>query len=319
MKSISKISEEFNTLLPSRRCTKCGKVKPLTEGFFLIYDKKWFSHTCKVCNQKIKNKLAIKQRIKPIPPENYIPRENDGTVFRVCTKCGKKLLETIDNFGWRAREKQFRSNCRDCGAIGVKLYTKNNLRKRKKYENKYRIENKNALIIKRYWPAEYKRYVHKLTIEESPIKDDLGYLLVKCTYCGKYFPPHMEAVRKRIDSLVGKGTGECRLYCSKGCQDACPIFKQVLYSKDEKQYNKASSREVDPLIRQMCLARDNYTCQKCEKTIEEIELHAHHYEGVTQQPMLANDVDNTITLCKPCHIWVHQQEGCTNYDMQCKK
>jgi len=69
----------------------------------------------------------------------------------------------------------------------------------------------------------------------------------------------------------------------------------------------------------MCLARDNYECQKCGAIIDEIELHAHHIEGKTLQPMLANDVDNTITLCKPCHKWVHKQKGCTNYDLRCEK
>ena len=156
----------------------------------------------------------------------------------------------------------------------------------------------------------------QLTIEEDPIEGKNGLLLIKCAYCGKYFYPTNVIIRRRINVLKGQALGEARLYCSEGCKDACPIFNQILWPKG---FKPATSREVNPLVRQMCLERDEYTCQRCGKTIDEIELHAHHIEGITQQPMLANDVKNTITLCKPCHIWVHQQDGCTNRDLRCKK
>ena len=165
-------------------------------------------------------------------------------------------------------------------------------------------------------PALFSTYAHQLTIAESPMETLDGYVLAKCTYCGKYFLPPVKALQLRILCLKGVQDGEGRLYCSDNCRDACPIFKR---QKWPKGFKPATSREVDPLIRQMCLARDNYTCQRCNKTNDEIEIHSHHIEGAVQQPMLANDVDNTITLCKPCHIWVHQQPGCTNYDLQCKK
>jgi len=164
--------------------------------------------------------------------------------------------------------------------------------------------------------ASFQIYGNQLTIEEDPKDDGDDYLIVKCAYCGKYFRPIIMDVNNRIQCLKGRIGGESRLYCSKGCKHACPIFYK---SKWPKGFKKASSREVDPLIRQLCLARDNYTCQKCGKTIDEIELHAHHIEGVAQMPLLANDVDNTITLCKPCHQWVHRQKDCTYYDLRCKR
>jgi hypothetical protein len=159
-------------------------------------------------------------------------------------------------------------------------------------------------------------YAHKLTLDEGVKENKDGLLLVKCTYCGNHFLPTWIEVRNRINSLEGKGTGECRLYCSNGCKKACPIFNKHKYPKG---FKKASSREVDPLIRQMCLARDNYECQKCGALITEAELHAHHIEGAVQQPMLANDVDNTITLCKKCHKLVHSQEGCKYSDLRCNR
>lgn len=86
-----------------------------------------------------------------------------------------------------------------------------------------------------------------------------------------------------------------------------------------KGYKKASSREVDPLIRQMCLEEDDYTCQLCYKTVDEVELHAHHEKSVRQNPILQNDIDNTITLCKNCHKKIHAKKGCRYVDLRCAK
>jgi len=255
--------------------------------------------------------------------------KDDKNNYRKCPKCKKILPATTKYFAWRNKAKnQLYPYCKECRKqIHKETY---NYEKRRPYfkehtlktiekRRKYRENNKEKVDrIKRAWQegkAAFKTYAHRLTIEEDPIDDGKGYILVKCTYCGKYFYPTTLSVSTRIKCLSNSGHGEGRLYCSNGCKNACPIFNQ---QKWPKGFKPATSTEVDPLIRQMCLARDDYTCQKCEKTIEEIELHAHHIEGVTQQSMLANDVDNTITLCKPCHKWVHKQKDCTYYDLKCK-
>jgi len=189
------------------------------------------------------------------------------------------------------------------------------LQQKKLYKNNKDVVKKEAKIY-RNKIALFASFYDKLTIDENPKNDGNGYLLVKCTYCGKYFYPTNMDIIRRIQVFNGTVAGENRLYCSDGCKDACPIFNQ---KKWPKGFKKATSREVNPLIRQMCLARDDYECQRCGKTIKEIELHSHHIEGTVQQPMLANDVENTITLCKPCHKLVHTQEGCTYYDLRCNK
>ena len=54
-------------------------------------------------------------------------------------------------------------------------------------------------------------------------------------------------------------------------------------------------------------------CQKCGATED---LNVHHIEGVAQEPMLANDIDNCITVCHSCHVEIHSQPGCTYFDYQ---
>jgi uncharacterized Zn-finger protein len=198
-----------------------------------------------------------------------------------------------------------------------------NERIRQEASERYKImyyENQAAEIEKsKAWrtrKAIYNSWASQLTVEESPKEDKEGNLLVKCAYCGRYFNPNNAAVQLRIRALTGRGTAaeECRLYCSDGCKLACPIYNQNIWPKG---YKKASSREVDPLLRQMCLKLDDYTCQLCYKTIDQVELHCHHEKGVRLNPIFANDIDNTITLCKKCHKKVHSKWGCRYIDLRC--
>ena len=154
-------------------------------------------------------------------------------------------------------------------------------------------------------------------MDESPkLAQDSVSLEVKCRYCGKYFIPNNLIVTRRIQALNGTMEGECSIYCSEHCKTACPVFNQHLYPKG---FKKTSSREVNPLIRQMCFERDDWKCQICGASQKETPLHCHHIEGYAQNPHLGNDVKNTITLCKTCHKEVHKLPGCGYYDLRCNK
>ena len=82
-------------------------------------------------------------------------------------------------------------------------------------------------------------------------------------------------------------------------------------------FKKATSREVQPELRQMVLERDGWTCQRCEET--EVELHCHHITGILQNPIESADMDNCITLCKKCHKEVHKKDGCKYIELRCKE
>jgi len=49
--------------------------------------------------------------------------------------------------------------------------------------------------------------------------------------------------------------------------------------------------------------RDNHECQYCGA---EEDLHAHHIFSAAKWPELAQNVNNGITLCAPCHRWHHK-------------
>jgi hypothetical protein len=162
----------------------------------------------------------------------------------------------------------------------------------------------------------YDTYAHQIEYAEQVRRnsEDNNILEVKCTYCGKWYIPKSRDIWNRINALNGKVNGEYRLYCSDNCKQECPIFNQKKYPKGFKQ---ASSREVQPELRQMVFERDNWTCQnpKCKS---KKNLHCHHKEGIRWEPLESADIDQCITYCKHCHQEAHEKEGCRTVDMQCK-
>ena len=146
-------------------------------------------------------------------------------------------------------------------------------------------------------------------IRPDPSNPDMAQ--VKCAYCNKWFNPTRNQVATRVRVIRGDKGGESRLYCSDGCKDSCPIFNVISWPKG---FKKTTSREVEPELRKMVFERDEWKCQICHS---EDSLHCHHIEGYARNKMLANDIENCITLCKTHHEWVHSKEGCRYFDLRC--
>jgi len=174
-------------------------------------------------------------------------------------------------------------NCPKCAGIYEKQYSKNNI---PLYDT-------------------YAKQLKPYNIDCRRNKEDENVLEVKCMYCDRWYIPTINSVRRKINCINGKGYGECNLYCSDICKQACPTYGQVLYPKG---YRTNTSREIQPALRKLVLKRDNYTCQKCSAT--DTELHCHHYEGIEINPIESADADNCITLCKDCHNNIHKVDKC---------
>ena len=120
-------------------------------------------------------------------------------------------------------------------------------------------------------------------------------------------------VRSRSGSLIGRLHGENNFYCSDQCKGSCEIFHKQVHREGEAPKEQ---REVDPYAIQKCLEDDDYMCQLCHS---KENVHAHHIKSYKLNIMLANDVENMITLCKDCHFKiVHKQDGCGFNDLKCR-
>lgn len=56
--------------------------------------------------------------------------------------------------------------------------------------------------------------------------------------------------------------------------------------------------------------RDNYTCQDCGSSGDEVLIHAHHIKGWNEYPDLRLEISNGITLCSSCHARLHGKQKC---------
>lgn len=74
-------------------------------------------------------------------------------------------------------------------------------------------------------------------------------------------------------------------------------------SKRQKEY--FSNPNYKSLI-ETVLKRDDWTCHNCGKRGGKLEVH--HSIPFADNPDLAFDIDNCITLCRPCHLSEHRNK-----------
>jgi len=278
--------------------------------------------TTKICS-KCKRELSIEMFCKD-------KSRKDG-LYCYCKDCkkenGKKYNENNRERRLKYGKEYYKNNKEKKSEYGKKHY-KENKEKRAEYYKERSKNNKDKInaYSKKYRNSNalYLTYVNRLTVEEDPISDENGYLLVRCTHCKKYFYPTNSKVKSRWESLTGITSGENRLYCSDACKHSCPLYGfdphhqfQPGSKEWEEKQNKGPNR--DPVLqadwRKMVLERDDYKCVKCGATEN---LTAHHVEGIHWNPLESVDIDIGITLCESCNRKAHSLEGCSYYDMRCK-
>ena len=149
-------------------------------------------------------------------------------------------------------------------------------------------------------------------------KEDPKILEVRCTQCRTWFTPTISEVKSRIKG-INTNDGN-RFYCSDPCKQICPLFgmsaKQLMKLDAIAAGRidlKELSNEVPAWIRKKVLELDDYTCQMCGS---KDKLHVHHEIPQKRNLMLALDVDNCLSVCIPCHIWVHTQiDSCRYHEL----
>lgn len=293
-------------------CSKCKELRDVSDFGKSSNTKDGLRYDCKACRRKYSE-----EHRDEISRKGKLRRQNN-----------RDLITSRRKEYYRLNKELVLDRCKD-------YYLKNkdmvNKRNNAYYEinkehismvvKKYALENNEKIIAgskrKRCSPAKYDLHYDKLTVDESAILSSDGISLeARCRYCGKYFIPTNQQVKHREEALLGTTRGDNFLYCSNGCKKSCPTYRQVKYPKG---FKKASPREVDSVLRKMCFERDNWECQICGKSLEEVALHCHHIEGYTQNPLLGNDLDNVITLCKEHHKEIHKLPGCRYSELKCTK
>lgn len=123
-----------------------------------------------------------------------------------------------------------------------------------------------------------------------------GMIEKKCKFCMKKFSVH----KYRKDTA---------LFCSVSC------FAKSSTGSNGKNWRGGLS-EINGEVRRgekynewrkSVYKRDMWTCQKCFK--KQKHPIAHHIMPFKDYPELRFDIDNGITVCRSCHLRIHEEIG----------
>lgn len=189
-------------------------------------------------------------------------------------------------------------------------------RARKYYKTHRHIDLEKAKKSRNEIYLDFEKYASRLSIDEEPIKDDNGYLMVRDFHTKEYFYPRKTDVINRIRRLEGKGSGECHLYASEKSKRSCPVYRAHKHLRFIRIHHKPSPAR-DPAWRDMVISRADGHCERCGKECD--SLIAHHKVPVASCAMMAADIDNGMALCPECHREVHSTDGCRLHELAAEK
>ena len=306
-------------------CKNCKQIRNIEDFNKYSKNQEKRRSTCKYCTNKNYNPEFEKLRYEKFSKEdlhwcrhckkflskdNFFRQKNGKFGLRsICKNCIKLLYEDKEKqkninreFHFKNRERRLRQQ-----KLRYHKHREEVLKKQKEYreknKEKIKIKNINYRMAKTLFSSKYKDILLKYGYE---IKNNNGYLELKCKYCKKWFIPTNGQIKSRIDAINWVTTTiatENHLYCSKECKIECPVFK--LQSQPKKfKLNTSSNKEWIKYI----LENANYKCEICNS---EENLQAHHIIPVAINPLLSEDIDNGICLCKKCHYKiVHKLPWC---------
>ena len=135
----------------------------------------------------------------------------------------------------------------------------------------------------------------------------------------KRFEPSLEELQRRQKLVGHQYLAFCfLLVVSENCPPIaraafCAILDYAMYGWQKDLPPSMLGYVIDrdsPQVRQWrqeVFERDGYQCTKCGAGDR---LHAHHIARWADHPGLRIEIDNGMTLCKPCHEAEHRKPYC---------
>lgn len=100
-----------------------------------------------------------------------------------------------------------------------------------------------------------------------------------------------------------------RKYCSQSCRSSHSMRGDKHWNWQggkSTQWDKLHNSQEYKAWRLAVWSRDHFSCQKCGvKQSRTNPLHAHHIKPKSKYPELVLDIDNGLTVCKKCHLFIH--------------
>jgi hypothetical protein len=294
-----------------KKCSKCKEYKSKDEFGKNKTRKDGLEHRCKKC----------RKRSKKIQEEINLEVKNSKNELKRCGHCKKWKIKT--EFNKSKRRKDGLDNwCKNC----IKNKQELNKSNKKIYDTKYILQNKEKIKNKKMVRLNktvsfYSFFTEYLIKYNYEVKNNNGFLEIKCKWCNKWFLPIYKYIQYRINAINGLYSFgvECHLYCSDDCKNKCPIFN--LRTDPNEIIEKELRISIPQWLRKEILDRDNNECIICNSK-ENLELH--HEKPLKENAFFQLDKDYIHTVCKNCHLnIIHKPDGlCSLNELRsknCKK
>lgn len=82
-----------------------------------------------------------------------------------------------------------------------------------------------------------------------------------------------------------------------------PNWKGGVTPERQRLYSSGDWKDIVKSV----FERDGYICQRCGK--KSGNLHTHHIKSWAECVEGRTDLDNLITVCKRCHLWIHSKKN----------
>lgn len=155
--------------------------------------------------------------------------------------------------------------------------------------------------------SERKLQANQANLAAALAKRQAGNRMGRCETCGIEILIHVSRKRRFCSRI-------CRYARMRGSQgpnsgggqwmtgDHNPNWKGGDDSQDRNRHLIAAHRKWRTLI----FERDGYICQRCGHEKGKT-LRAHHIAPWAEFPDKRFELTNGVTLCDPCHRWVHSK------------
>lgn len=176
-------------------------------------------------------------------------RSNDFTQRRlICNICQNEQYKKNTKRRSQNHKEYYRKNKNRVKAI-QKKYRHKMKEQRLKYNRQYYETNGDNIRLNRI--AYLQREATVIQVQKLALFEEVKDNQIRCKYCGRWMTPTNIEVQNR---LIGIGTNDrSYIYCSEECKEDCPTFQQVKFPKG---FKPVTSREVNPVLRQLVLERD---------------------------------------------------------------
>lgn len=237
-----------------------------------------------------------------------IPKERNSSAKCCSTECNAK---------YQNDKKINPKPCDICGINIVKRYVNGKINKCKECATKERAERGWIAITCSYCGEEFKR-------KRSRVKDTKNFCSRKCrglydrkrevrqcANCGEYVERKISDFKRVDNSNIDREY----TYCSIECMGEHYSREQLFTGENNEMWRGGGEYYYGDnwrSQRRKARERDNYTCQRCGIKEEDNnkQLSVHHiklFRSFNGDYKSANQLDNLITLCEPCHRAVHAE------------